>query len=186
MFNFENHSCKLEILDIFCPKFNYLDPIMSEKTVEVHYNKHHYMYYQFLQEAKIFSLSEANATQDQKIINFAYQLIYHNMFWRSLSRENYLEKFLSIYPNFDKDFYDIVKNSFGSGWIILTKDVDYKWIFISNADEYDISKILLIFDMWEHSYYLQYYSDKQLYLQALLEMANYMFFEVQLNSLINS
>lgn len=160
-------------LSIYCPSYFYLSPILSENTIKVHFEQHHLKYYEFLQSKKITTLDEALASRNNKIINFAMQLIYHNLFWKSLSLNFSLEQFQEIYPNVKEDYLNVLGESFGSGWIILTKELDqFKWIFISNAQTFPISKILLIFDLWEHAYYLQYYATKSEYFLSLLSLAN--------------
>ncbi len=104
------------------------------------------------------------------------------MFWKSLSLENSLDKFEELYPNFKSDFYQILSNSFGSGWMILIKENEvFTWKFLSNAEPYNIKKILLIFDIWEHAYYLQFYENKTEYFETLLSLSNFTYFQNQMN-----
>lgn len=71
--------------------------------------------------------------------------------------------------NFKKEFNEIAAGIHGSGWCYLSKSGEIKTI--ENHDtELDI---ILIVDMWEHSYYLDYGPDKDKYLKDIWQIIDW-------------
>lgn len=73
------------------------------------------------------------------------------------------------FKQFTKDFTEQALALQGSGWCYLSQTGDIK-IIQNHAVEMDI---LLIVDLWEHSYYLDYGPDKERYLKEIWQLINW-------------
>lgn len=166
-------------------KQNELEPFISEKTISYHYFKHHNGYIQKTKELLNLSFDyegEINIFEKIKEKNFLSfnikQILNHNLFWLSIKKQQvekvYEEFFLNYFlsfENFKNKFISTGLSIEGSGWIWIWKNS--KEIFIQSFPNGDIpfhiieneeNKILNVCDVWEHSYYIDYFNDKKTYL----------------------
>lgn len=83
-----------------------------------------------------------------------------------------INKTFGSYEEFKKQFIDAGAKLFGSGWVWLFMDKGaLKIISTSNTDLPLIhdQKALLVCDIWEHAYYLDYQNRRKDYIRAFLE-----------------
>ena len=85
---------------------------------------------------------------------------------------------------FKDAFVDAGIKQFGSGWVFLVLEDDkLAWKTYSNANNpvgEDVD-VLAAFDVWEHSYYLDYKNDRKEHLTRVInELINYKFIESRL------
>ncbi len=172
---------------------NALEPIISAKTVSVHYGKHHKGYLDNLN--KLISGTEfadmtleliiqktSGQTDKAAIFNNAAQTWNHTFYWRSMNPngggeppKSLLEKIESSFGSFDECKKQIVSAAttlFGSGWVWLVVDGKVlKVVKTSNAEVPFVSgmKPLLTMDVWEHAYYLDYQNRRADFIAATLD-----------------
>ena len=172
---------------------NALEPVISANTVGFHFGKHHKGYVDNLNkfvagtEFADFSLEKIiAATKDKSdkmtIFNNAAQIWNHNFYWRSLKpkgggepskvlKEKIEASFISV-EACKKELVTAATSQFGSGWAWLVLDGDkIKVIKTGNAiipNDKDI-KLLLVIDVWEHAYYLDYQNRRNDYVNAVLD-----------------
>ena len=80
-----------------------------------------------------------------------------------------------------KDFQQYGGNFRGSGWAWLAYDISKDLVIFTITenedslldDEFDKMDPLLAIDLWEHSYYQKYESNKKEYLQRIWEVVNW-------------
>lgn len=153
-----------------------LEPVISKQTIELHYGKHHQAYVDNLNRLVIGTKFE-NADletivkeSDGAIFNNAGQTLNHNIYFTSFSpngggepkgklAEAINSKFGS-FEQFKEEFNAAGVGVFGSGWVWLAADKDgnlsiEKESNAGNPVTKDL-KPILGFDVWEHSYYLDY------------------------------
>ena len=168
-----------------------LEPIISERTLSFHYGKHHQAYVDNLNKLvlgtelenesleKIISLTKADP-EKIAIFNNAAQAFNHTFFWNSLKPavaisaelQERLELSFGSLENFYTEFKTQALSQFGSGWAWLVKEGDkLKIVKTANAALPDLSvvKPLLVIDVWEHAYYLDYQNRRADYLDALIK-----------------
>jgi superoxide dismutase, Fe-Mn family len=157
---------------------NALDPMISARTIGLHYGKHHKGYVDALNkliagtELADLSLEEliaetAGKADQAAIFNNAAQAWNHTFYWRSLRAKGGGEPPASMQPLIEASFgnLDACKKElataataqFGSGWVWLVQDADeLKVIKTGNAGTPLTKgmKALLALDVWEHAYYL--------------------------------
>lgn len=88
-------------------------------------------------------------------------------------------------PGFKEKLFDAAKNHFGSGWawVALTKRGKLEILTTKNADSPLTMNMtpLLVIDVWEHAYYLDYQNSRANHLSAVLDnLVNWQFAEANL------
>lgn len=170
-----------------------LEPHISSKTLDFHYGRHHQAYVDNLNKLIVgtalenLSLVEiitqvANRPELIAVFNNAAQVYNHDFFWKSLrpvSRFSQppaellaaISKYFTSLDNFYLEFTALALSQFGSGWVWLVKDGQtLKIMKTNNADNPLITgqRPLLVVDVWEHSYYLDYQNRRADYLETVI------------------
>lgn len=165
--------------------YSHWEPYLNRDLVKCHYELHHLQYVKNLENQNIFSFEhviEHMQDYNQYQINNALQIHNHNVFWQSMKVNNWTNRMdLPLH-----DFEILANSVFGSGWVWLVQDrLDYNIISMITKDAQmpDTSKyqILLVLDLWEHAYYLQYYANRKEFIKVFLEhLINYEYIEKNL------
>ena len=175
-------------------EYDALEPMMSKETLEYHHGKHHATYIAKLNgliegtEYESSSLVEIIKNASGPIFNNAAQVYNHDFFWTGLSPENttpslaldslLVSEFGSI-DEFKKTFIEKAVGLFGSGWVWLCIDEKGKLSIVttSNADNPLKSGLvpLLVCDVWEHAYYIDYRNLRPKYLEEFWDHINWDF-----------
>jgi Fe-Mn family superoxide dismutase len=184
---------------------NALEPLITVKTIGFHYGKHHKGYVDKLnallansplkgESLEEIILTSAGKQDMSAVFNNAGQVWNHNFFWKSMKPEgggepkgkmlDLLNKSFGSYAEFKKQFVDSGVTLFGSGWVTLVQKGDKLEILkTSNADNPIAHKVnpLLICDVWEHAYYLDYQNRRADFINAFMDkLANWGFAEANL------
>lgn len=174
--------------------FSDLEPYISEKTIQEHYNYHYKIYlrklfklikgtkYEKLDILDVVNLSKKENKYD--IFNNSAQVANHEFYFKSLKlgTKNELLK-NKLLP----DFLDHGSSLFGSGWVWFVQERQNKDILIintSNAERPSENKykLLAVCDIWEHAYYLDYKSKRNQYLKNFINyLINWDFIEHNLS-----
>jgi Fe-Mn family superoxide dismutase len=170
-----------------------LEPVISKQTVELHYGKHHQAYVDNLNKMIVGTKFENSDLEtivkesDGGIFNNAGQVLNHNLYFTSFKpkgggepKGKLAEAINSQFGSFDKfkeEFEAAGTSLFGSGWAWLAKDASGKLSIIkeSNAGN-PVTKGLtpiLGFDVWEHSYYLDYQNRRAAHLAELWKIIDW-------------
>jgi Fe-Mn family superoxide dismutase len=183
---------------------NALEPYISRETMEVHHDKHHKKYVDTVNELiagtpiedhTLEEIMAATLDHDSKIYNNAAQAWNHDFFWKCLSHSSdtpsveltrELERSFASMEAFKKEFFEESKNLFGSGWTWLTQDRrgHLKIRPMPNAGNALIElgeTPLLVCDVWEHAYYLDYKNERPQYLENFWSVVNWRFVEANLS-----
>jgi superoxide dismutase, Fe-Mn family len=170
-----------------------LQPVISSKTLEFHYAKHHKTYVDTLNkliagtEFADLSLEQIiKATAGRKdqtaVFNNAAQVWNHTFYWRSLKPKGggeppaalrrLIEDSFGSIDACKKELADAAVGQFGSGWAWLVQSGEkLKIAKTGNADNplAHGEKALLAIDVWEHAYYLDYQNRRADYANALID-----------------
>jgi Fe-Mn family superoxide dismutase len=182
------------------PKLNYqlhsLNGFISEKTMRVHYYKHHQGYIDKLNELLKGNTELENQTlhyiimhSNGKLFNNASQHYNHSFFWKSLSptKQKIPAKIYSLiiqryisFENFRKIFIEKAVNHFGSGYIWIVQNPFTKMLDIITTDnamcpQRMYLRPILTLDLWEHAYYLDYMNERKKYVQLFFNHINWDF-----------
>ncbi|BCN61774.1 superoxide dismutase [Prescottella equi] len=173
-----------------------LEPHISGKIMELHHDKHHAAYVAGANTAldKLAELREADALAPVVNLhekNLAFHLgghTNHSVFWNNLSPEGGDKPEGELAAAIDDQFgsFDAFRSHFsananaiqGSGWSILAWDsIGQRLIIVQLYDQQGNISIgltpLLMLDMWEHAFYLDYQNVKGDYVNAFWNIVNW-------------
>lgn len=168
-----------------------LEPVVSKTTMQTHHGKHHKSYVDKTNTLlaktgatpdSLESVIARAAGQEGELFNNAAQAWNHAFFWECMSpaRASAPEHFQALRDRFLEEGV----GHFGSGWVwIAAKDGRLTVLSTHDADTLahrsDVTPVLLC-DLWEHAYYLDYKNDRKGFLQKWFdEVADWRFAEVQ-------
>lgn len=167
-----------------------LEPHMSARTVRLHHGKHHRSYVDTtnaliegtdLEDAPIEEIVRKVRGGDAELANNAGQVLAHNLFWQSLSptgggappeklATRLADRFGSV-EAFGSAFVEAGSGQFGSGWVwLVAKDGELAIMATANADTPIApgAEPLLVCDVWEHAYYLDYENRRPEFLESYI------------------
>jgi Fe-Mn family superoxide dismutase len=172
---------------------NALEPIITEKTISLHYGKHHLTYVNNLNglvEGTEFADADLDTIvkkSDGPMFNNAAQIWNHNFYFLSLtpikgsqpseSLTKAINAAFGSLEEFKKQFNQAAISVFGAGWAWLVKDAEGKLSISkeSNAGNPITRGLvpLLTFDVWEHAYYIDYQNRRADYVAALWDIVDW-------------
>jgi len=171
-----------------------LEPVISKETIEYHYGKHHMTYVKKLNDAiegtefNNISLEAIISSAGGAIFNNAAQVYNHSFYWNSLKKtdvkpsDELLEKIsfdFGSFENFKDEFLSAGATLFGSGWVWLVREKHGRLMIVTTENAKTVltsDKIpLLVFDVWEHAYYIDYRNKRPDYLAKLFDIINWEF-----------
>lgn len=171
-----------------------LEPHISKTTLEFHYGKHHAGYVNNLNkliagtpfEGK--SLEEIIMNANGGIFNNAAQVWNHTFYWNCMTpnpvkdkpKGKLMEAIIRDFGSFDEfktKFIDKCVTLFGSGWTWLVADKDGKLSIVQTGNAQNPLteglKPLLVCDVWEHAYYLDYQNLRANYVNEFWAIINW-------------
>ena len=174
--------------------YSALEPHISARIMELHHSKHHAAYVTGA-NAALDAMAEARAANNfanlpklQK--DLAFNLgghVNHSIFWQNLSPAGgevggelsaAINEYFGSYDGFKNHFSAAAVGIQGSGWAYLAWDALGNRLVIGQL--YDQqgnipmgSIPLLMLDMWEHAFYLDYQNVKADYVKAFWNIVNW-------------
>lgn len=170
---------------------NALEPHMSAKTFEFHYGKHHRAYVdkanELVKGTPLEGLALEKAVIESKkqggpVFNNIGQIYNHNLFWESMTPNGggaptgaLLDAINAAFGSFDAFKEQFVANGvgqFGSGWVWLVASKDkLEIVKTANAETplTDGKTPLIVCDVWEHAYYLDYQNRRPDFIKTFLD-----------------
>jgi superoxide dismutase, Fe-Mn family len=172
-----------------------LEPHISGEIIELHHDKHHAAYVKGANDT-LDKLAEAREKGDFGAIvglekTFAFHLsghTLHTLYWQNLSGDGGDKPDGALAAAIDADFgsFDGFKGQLtqatattqGSGWGVLSYDSLGKKLTVQQVQDHQGNvgigtTPLLVFDAWEHAFYLQYKNVKPDYVNALWNIVNW-------------
>ena len=173
-----------------------LDPSISGKIMELHHSKHHATYVKganaALEALEAERNGEANPDKLRALSkNLAFNLgghTNHSIFWKNMSPNGggepagelaeAINRDFGSFEGFQKQFEGVATSLQGSGWAVLGYDhIAGRLIIQQLTDQQgnvsvDFTPVLML-DMWEHAYYLQYKNVKADYAKAFWNVVNW-------------
>jgi Fe-Mn family superoxide dismutase len=172
-----------------------LEPNISGKIMELHHDKHHLAYVNGANSA-LDALAEARQKNDLTMVNkfqkdLAFNLaghVNHTVFWKNMSPEGgdkptgelaaAIDEYFGSFDAFRAHFTASALGIQGSGWSILVWDILGQKLIIEQLYDHQgnlsVGSIpLLMLDMWEHAFYLDYQNVKPEYVKAFWNIVNW-------------
>ncbi|TYS18533.1 superoxide dismutase [Rossellomorea vietnamensis] len=172
-----------------------LEPYIDKRIMELHHDKHHQSYVDGLNKAEN-EMEKARRMNDFALIkhwereaafNGAGHYL-HTIFWNIMSPQGggkpkgaLLAEINSSFGSFDqfkRHFSEAAKNVEASGWAILVWSPRSHRLEIlqaekhQNLSQWDVIP-LLVLDVWEHAYYLQYENNRGKYVDNWWNVVNW-------------
>jgi len=172
-----------------------LEPYISREIMRLHHDIHHKSYVDGLNTAEK-ELQKMRQTGDYSLIkhwereaafNGAGHYL-HSIFWEIMSPKGggkphgelrqEIDRSFGSFSQFKKQFTEAANKVEGSGWAILVWSPRSRRLEIlqaekhQNLSQWDIIP-LLVLDVWEHSYYLQYKNDRKKYIENWWNIVNW-------------
>ena len=187
------------IMNFDMPKLPYaknaLEPVISEQTIDFHYGKHLQNYVNTLNnlvkgtEFESKSLNDIVKTApDGAIFNNAGQVLNHTLYFQQFTGSQVqkepkgkladaIKRDFGSFEDFKNEFNNASTTLFGSGWAWLSVDKVGKLkitkeINGSNPLRSDLTP-LLGFDVWEHSYYIDFQNRRADHIKALWDIVDW-------------
>lgn len=175
--------------------YSALEPHISGKIMELHHDKHHNTYVNGANTA-LEKLAAAREAEDLAAINqFSKDLAFnlgghtnHSVFWTNMGPDGggepegelaaaITENFGS-FAAFKKHFSAAATGLQGSGWAVLAWDsISSRLVIFQLFDQQGNVPVgvtpLLMLDMWEHAFYLDYLNVKADYVKAWWNVVNW-------------
>ncbi len=186
-------------------EFEALEPEIDAQTLRIHYERHHAAYVsganQAMEQMRTMGKGEANcAAAAATTRDLAFHLgghILHCLYWKSMSptpksepegalREAIARSFGSL-EGFLKLFRCLCLSIQGSGWAVLGVDaLSCRPVLAAMEKHQDAlspsMRPLLVCDVWEHAYYLQYQNKRADYVDGFLARLDWSHAEKSFNA----
>lgn len=174
--------------------YSALEPHISARIMELHHSKHHQAYVTGA-NAALEAMAEARANNNFGTLpklqkDLAFNLgghVNHSIFWQNLSPEGgevsgnlsaAIDEFFGGFDGFKNHFSAAAVGIQGSGWAYLAWDALGNRLVIGQLYDQQgniaMGNIpLLMLDMWEHAFYLDYQNVKADYVKAFWNIVNW-------------
>ena len=172
-----------------------LEPYYSTKTLDLHYNILYKVYVdntnkteEKLEKARVSGNFENIKCLEKDLSFFGSGAILHELFFTNMGpaiptepdsrlMEQIIKDFGS-YNKFKQQFTEASKTVEASGWCLLVWVPKWSKLEILQCEKHQNltlwgCKPLLVLDMWEHSYYLQYQTKRPEYIDAFWNIVNW-------------
>ena len=184
------------------PKLSYgykdLEPHISEVQLTIHHQKHHQAYVngantilERLEKARKDSTDlDVKSTLKELSWNIGGHLL-HSLFWENMAPPGKggggkpsgafateIEGEFGGFDRFKKEFTMTANSVEGSGWAALTLCSKTKRPLIMQIEKHNMNlyptfNILLVLDVFEHAYYIDYKNDRAKFIEAFWNLVNW-------------
>jgi len=183
------------------PKLPYaydaLAPYMSEQQLTIHHDKHHLAYVNGANAIfdKLDKTRKENTELDMKatLKELSFHLgghLLHSTFWENMAPSgkgggkpggaiaDLLMKEFGSFERFKAEFTKAAVSVEGSGWAALAMQqcVDRPLIMQvekHNVNVYPAFHLLMVLDLWEHAYYIDYKNDRAKFVEGFWNVVNW-------------
>ena len=177
--------------------YNALAPYISEQQLKLHHDKHHQAYVNGANAAfeKLDKARSENAEVDTKAMlkelsfNVGGHLL-HTSFWENMAPAgkaggkpsgavaDMIDMGFGSFERFKKEFTVAATSVEGSGWAALAVHPCIGRPLIMQIEKHNVNvyptfNILMILDVWEHAYYLDYKNERPKFVEAFWNLVNW-------------
>jgi Fe-Mn family superoxide dismutase len=183
------------------PKLPYdykaLAPYISEQQLTLHHDKHHQAYVNGANAIfeKLEKARSENADLDMKALlkELSFHVgghLLHTTFWENMAPAgkgggkpggavaDMIDMGFGSFERFKKEFTMAATSTEGSGWAALAVHPCIGRPLIMQIEKHNVNvfptfNILMILDVWEHAYYLDYKNDRAKFVEAFWNLVNW-------------
>jgi Fe-Mn family superoxide dismutase len=177
--------------------YNALAPYISEQQLKLHHDKHHQAYvnganaaFEKLDKARSDNTDvDVKATLKELSFNIGGHLL-HSIFWENMAPAgkdggqpsgalaDLINKEFGSFDRFKKEFTMAAAGTEGSGWAALAMHPCVGRPLIMQIEKHNVNvyptfNILMVLDVWEHAYYLDYKNERPKFIEAFWNIVNW-------------
>ncbi len=176
--------------------YDALEPHISKEIMTLHHDKHHLAYVnganaalEKLENARSNNFQGTDTKAIERDLSFHYAgHALHSLFWPNMKQNgggtpggklaDKINKDFGSFESFKLQFTEVAKTVEGIGWSILCYDPLLDQLITFGAEKHNLllgpgTIPVLVCDVWEHAYYLQYKNDKASYVNAWWNVVNW-------------
>jgi superoxide dismutase, Fe-Mn family len=178
-------------------EYDALAPYITEDQLRIHHEKHHNAYVEganaIFKKMENARAENANLNMKANLKELSFHIggfLLHSMFWNNLAPKNdggkepdrqlleAIENEFGSFERFQDEFTRTALSVEGSGWATLTYCEYTRRPLIMQIEKHNVNvfpnfKILMMLDMWEHAYYIDYKNDRAKYIDAFWNIVNW-------------
>lgn len=185
-----------------------LSPSISEEQLRIHHTKHHQGYvnganaiYEKLDKAR---KDGGDVDQKATLKELSFHLggyLLHALYWENMAPAGKgggmpkgalgkrIEKEFGSFERFKKEFTAAANSVEGSGWAALTYCPRTGRLLIMQIEKHNVHvfpsfAVLMVVDVWEHAYYIDYKNDRAKYLENFWNIANWDVINIRLENVL--
>lgn len=190
-------TAKLYVLPKLPYDYKDLVPYISEEQLKIHHTKHHQAYVNGANSilTRIDSARKENIDIDMKstLKELSWNIgghRMHSLFWENLgpskkvankpegALNSVIEAEFGNFERFKKEFTQTANSVEGSGWAALTFDRYTRRPIIMQVEKHNNNiypgfDVLMVLDVFEHAYYIDYKNDRGKFVEAFWSIANW-------------
>ncbi|HEX7392149.1 MAG TPA: superoxide dismutase [Thermoplasmata archaeon] len=183
------------------PKLPYgyadLKPHISEEQLRIHHEKHHNAYVTGANNilAKMDKARAENTDFDVKatLKELSWNIgghVLHSLFWGNLAPAgkgggppggkvaDWITKEFGSFDRFKKEFTTAASSVEGSGWAALALGAQTSRPYIMQIEKHNVNvmptyTVLMVVDVFEHAYYIDYKNDRGKFIEAFWNLVNW-------------
>ena len=183
------------------PKLPYdykaLAPYISEQQLMLHHDKHHLAYVNGANAVfdKLDKARKENTELDMKatLKELSFHIgghLLHSIFWENLAPAgkgggkpggaiaDEIDKEFGSFERFKMEFTKAAASVEGSGWAALAVQECVPRPVIMQIEKHNVNvypsfQVLMVLDVWEHAYYLDYKNDRAKFVEAFWNLVNW-------------
>ncbi|RQW80296.1 MAG: superoxide dismutase [Methanothrix sp.] len=177
--------------------YNALEPYISEAQLRLHHDKHHAAYVnganailERLDKARQAGTDvDMKATLKELSFNVGGHIL-HSLFWANLAPAakttkepggalgDALKNEFGSFERFKKEFTAAAGSAEGSGWGVLALCGKTNRPVLMQIEKHNVNvapneRILMVLDVWEHAYYLDYKNERPKFVEAFWNIVNW-------------
>jgi len=176
-----------------------LEPYISEGQLTLHYQKHHQAYVTAANNIleKLDKSRKENSELDMKAISKELSfnvggIQLHNLFWENMAPSgkggggepadvlgDAIKDSFGSFARFKKEFTQVANSCEGSGWAALTYCNKTNRLMAMQIEKHNVNfppgcqSAILVLDVWEHAYYLDYKNERPKFVEAFWNIINW-------------
>jgi len=186
-----------------------LEPYISKEVMVLHHQKHHQGYVNganaALEKLERFRRGEVQVDLRAVLRDLSFNLnghVLHSLFWTNMAppgkgggkpggrTADLINQFFGSFEKFKEEFSQAAKNVEGVGWTALLYEPLEKQLLVVQVEKHNLlhianAQILLIVDVFEHAYYLQYKNDRSTYVDNWWNVVDWDGVEKRLEKALN-
>ncbi len=176
--------------------YDALEPIISSTLLQIHHDRHHKAYVDGLNKAELETAKSRQSKDFSLIKHWERELafhgsghILHSIYWTIMAprgmggqpgrrTQNLIANYFGSFPAFKEQFSAAAVDVEASGWAILVWNSSWRRLEILTAEKHqDLTQWgsipILVLDVWEHAYYLDYQNRRKDYVDAWWQLVNW-------------